>query len=329
MPRTRRYFESGRFYEITIRTKRGLPFPHWALIRLLLQSATARTQRDNKVTLCHFLWMANHAHILAVVQDADACKRFYMELQKKLTDYMKRLLNVQQLDLWEGEPAVIAILNLEAAIDRIRYVYCNPSRANLVENIDTFPGYSSWEAFKGAPAELNAQHSSEAPWVRQYQIQPLSSGRISPSEDARFEAALRARPKRFHNLVIRPNAWMRSFGISAPEDIAAVNQRITGAIKDSQEKNAALRAAERKAVLGADRLRRQPITWEHTPAKHDRRVFAVSSDREARIDYINFVHKLCDTCRELYQAACRGVRVSWPPGVFPSPLPMLANALAG
>ncbi len=327
MARRRRYFESGRMYEITIRARTGLPFPHWCLIQLLLASALARTQRSSYVTLCHFLWMANHAHILVVVQDADSCKRFYMELQKKITDYMKRLLGRHYLDLWEGEPAVIAILDLDKAVDRVRYLYSNPAKANLVETIRDFPGYSTWSYFSEVSAELTARYVSRTPWVRQYHIQPLKRGLISRSEDERFAATLREKPRKFHELAVLPNAWMRCFNITEGRDVAAVNRRILGLIQDSEESFRNTRKAEHKGVLGAERLRREPITKEHTPKKNDQKIFAMASDKEVRIDYIQKVLSICEQCADLARRQRRGERVCWPPGVFPSPLPMMASAL--
>ena len=328
MGRRRRYIESGRMYEITIRARTGLPFPHWNLMQLLLSSALARTQRSSYVTLCHFLWMANHAHILVVVQDAESCKRFYMELQKKITDYVKRLLGKQYLDLWEGEPAVCAILDLDEAVGRVRYLYSNPAKANLVESIKEFPGYSTWSYFSEVSAELTAKYVSRTPWVRQYHIQPLRRGILTRAEDDLLSASLRAKPKRFHELEVYPNAWMRCFNVTEPPEIAAVNRRIVGLILDSEEALRKARKADRRGVVGVDRLRREPIMKDHRPKKNDRRIFVLSSIKELRMDFIEKVQWICERCVELAAQQWAGVRVLWPPGVFPSPLPMMASALA-
>lgn len=328
MGRRRRYYESGRLYEITIRARTGLPFPHWCLMQLLLASALARTQRIGYVTLCHFIWMANHAHILVVVQDADSCKRFYMELQKKITDYMKRLLRKPHLELWEGQPAVIAILDLDKAVDRVRYLYSNPAKANLVDTIQDFPGYSSWEYFSENSTDLAAKYASCTPWVRQYHIQPLKRGLISRLEDTHQTQSLRSKAKHFHELTVFPNAWMRCFKIKEATDVAATNRRILELIMASEESFRNTRKTERKKVLGADRLRREPIMKQHTPLKNDPKIFAMSSDRKLRMDYIEKVLWICDQCDNLARRQQLGERVNWPPGVFPSPLPMMASALA-
>ncbi len=110
MPRTRRYIRANRPYELDIRVKSGLPFACLRLIKLVLKSAPARAQRDNKVTICHHHWQANHLHMLLIPQDAELCVYFYQELQKKVTEAMKRLLGVRRLNLWEGDPILAEVL---------------------------------------------------------------------------------------------------------------------------------------------------------------------------------------------------------------------------
>ena len=100
MPQAPRKFKAGVPYEICFRARRGLPLAVTRYMRLLIESVLARTQRDCKVTLCHHLWMSNHPHIVVVFKDAELAKRFYTEVQKKLTDAIKRLLGMEHLNIW-------------------------------------------------------------------------------------------------------------------------------------------------------------------------------------------------------------------------------------
>lgn len=63
--------------------------------------------------------MANHPHILAVFEDAEMAEYFYMEVQKKLTDAIKRLLGVEQLNIWAKTPRVIEVADLRSAVKMI------------------------------------------------------------------------------------------------------------------------------------------------------------------------------------------------------------------
>ena len=52
-----------------------------------------RTQRDNKVELCHFVDMNNHSHSMAVSTTGENLSKFHMELKKKTTDALKAHLS--------------------------------------------------------------------------------------------------------------------------------------------------------------------------------------------------------------------------------------------
>ena len=140
MPRSRRLFISKQPYMLTFRVAEGLPFTATHYMKLILEGCIARTQRNYKVTLCHHLWMGNHPHIVAVFKDAELAKRFYTEVQKKLTDAIKRLLGIEHLNIWSRSPRVIELVALRSAMKMIAYYYANPAKANLVERIEECPG---------------------------------------------------------------------------------------------------------------------------------------------------------------------------------------------
>ena len=147
MPQAPRQIKSNHLYEICFRARENLPLPVTNYMKLLISCILSRTQRDFKVDICHHLWQGNHPHIVAILKDADQARCFYMELQKKLTDAIKRLLGLEYLHIWAGTPRVIEIPDLESAIKMIAYYYANPAAAHLVESIEQYPGLSSWTDF--------------------------------------------------------------------------------------------------------------------------------------------------------------------------------------
>jgi hypothetical protein len=97
-----------------MRTRRGLPFMTTLYMQLILESILARVQRDSKVIIDHIIWMANHVHIIIQAKDAAACKNFYGEVQKQITEAMKRLLNLEHLNLWGSNTvSVVEIVGLD------------------------------------------------------------------------------------------------------------------------------------------------------------------------------------------------------------------------
>ena len=100
MSRRRRMIKSKSCYELCFRAREGLPLVAYKVIRLIIGSAIARTQRDEKVILCHDIWNGSHPHIIVVTRDSEQCTKFYGEVQKRITDSLKRLLDLDYLDLW-------------------------------------------------------------------------------------------------------------------------------------------------------------------------------------------------------------------------------------
>lgn len=323
MARTRRYYRGNRPYEITIRTRQGRPLPPWDLINLLIRSAVARTQRDQKVTLCHYVWMGNHAHFLVVLKDAEQCRKFYMEIQRKITGYLKRLLGVEQLFLWEGQPSVSEILDVEKVIDRIVYFYCNPAHAELETSIERYPGVSTWKA-----AQTGGTHSEEVPWVRFPAVKKLFSHKLSRRQDQFLTAKLLQATKEKHALTVEPDAWLSCFGITDAAVIKETRELIMSKVSDKEHELDLVRTKTGKKVLGAERLRGASIAQEHVPRKKERRIFVLASDTSLRVSYIQMVKALATKCAELYQLAKAGaVHLLWPPGVFRPPLPPIASAV--
>ena len=322
-----RYIASGAVHELCFRVREGLPFACICLIELLIKSALARTGRDFKVRISHMVWMGNHVHILIRAHDADQCKKFYMELQKKITDAIKRLLDVDRLILWERRALVAPVLDKEKAIERIIYFYLNPSKAHLVESISEYPGVSSWKEFLLAESSVAAIHSEEIPWIRLPTIKKLKSRVLTVPEDRRLTNELISTATTTHTLTYAPNDWMVAFGISAPEEVNAINQEIQRRVKAGEELLCKERAAQGRSVVGVYNLKRQPILSSHKPKKRERKIFVLSSCPKRRVNYILEIKALFQHCSSLFRKAKIGEIVTWPAGIFPPSIPPLCNAL--
>lgn len=324
----RRIIISQEPYTLCLRAKRGLPFAYLQIVKLLLDSALARTQRDTKVTICHYVWMRNHLHMLLIAHDPAQATKFYMEVQKKITDYFKRLLGRAELTLWEERPSFARVLDIEQAIHEISYYYLNPAQANLIEDIKEYPGLSSWGAYQQCAEQcVGAAVTSPTPWIRQPMIRPLPSLTISQKQDRFLSAKLLEQVKVNHDLTVNPNAWMRCFGITEQLQITAINRQIQDRIIRQHSDLKVTRLRNNIKVVGVNRLITAPISFEHQPKKKSRRIYVLSSDRTARIQYIGFIKRISALCRELYRRARLGELVQWPPGVFIPQLPPKASAL--
>lgn len=329
---TARYYESQKLYAITFRTIEGLPFVATQYMKLLIYGILARAQRDAKVTLCHFLWMGNHAHMLAIFKDPEQAVNFYAEVQKKLTETIKALLGLPHLRLWEGRPVVAQVADLPAAVEQIAYLYANPARANLVDSIPQYPGCSSWDLFRGTVAsetdQIDVKVEYPALWVPYSKIPPLPAQILRKHADIDFADGL-SRKGLPHTLELYPNAWMKCFGVKSPEQVANINQKVIACLAEREQEHREKRLAENKVLLGQRLLRVQPVTRAHIPKDRARRrrVFVICSDREERIKIIRKIRALCRLARQYYRDALMGIHRNWPPGMFKPPLRPLASAL--
>ena len=329
MGRPRRCIISKSFYEICFRTPHGLPFVATEYMRLIISGILARVQRDSKVSLCHFILMANHAHILIFSQDSAQCAQFHGEIKKQLSDALKALLGLPHLSLWPSNgSSIIPIPTLSDAIARIAYIYANPARANLVDSINHYPGLSSWNAFNSTEHFLSATHSQTCPWIRFPAIPKLPTRALTTSQDIAFTKALRQRASLSHDLTLHPNSWMEAFGISSPKEVAETNLRIKELLTQYEQDAQKKRSDNSLRTLGATKLATAAIDLTYRTLADARKIYICASDPELRKRLLAEYKRFCERCSYCYERWKIGdYSVEWPPGAYLPPIPQRINWL--
>jgi hypothetical protein len=246
-----------------------------------------RAQRDNKVDLCHFVDMNNHSHNLAVSHTAQELAKFYMEVQKKTTDAVKALVGIPYLSLWEDRPAVARVVDLEAVINRIVYIYCNPSNAALCDSIEEYAGINTWSAFLACEPAVDAEVTIDARWYPVSEIPRLPARSLSPSQDAALHRELlRSEGAHSHPIVLKPFKWLEQFGITEPLRIENIRKQIISRVREKERVNAAARATANTRYVPSSVQMREPYMKPHKPKKKERKIFIICSDKEQRIKII-------------------------------------------
>lgn len=328
MPYSPRLFCANNVYEICFRAKSGLPFVSMKLISFLLKSALARVQRDNKVTLCHFIFNGSHCHIIIVVKDAHQCMLFYSELMKKITDISKRLLGLNYLNLWEKRPMVAHLAEPNTVIERIAYLYANPALDSLVNSIAEFPGLSSYREFLCANT-LEYQYTHKTHWIRLPSIPIIGRKSLNKYiQEKLIRKLVEDNKKRKELLVVCPNAWMKCFSYDN-KAVEELNIAIKEAIKAKESKARQRRKKEKKALLGKQALRNQGFMKAHRPKKYSSNVFIICYCKDLRVKLIKAHEAFRARCRYCYEQYVKGnFTVTWPPEAFKPPLPPLVCLLA-
>ena len=328
MPRGRRYFESGNLYEVTFRATEGLPLPARPLIETLIKSALARAQRDQKVTLIDFMWMGNHAHLLVIAWDAKQASDFYAELQKNISEYIKRLLGLERLSLWEGRPTVALVPDLKSAMARKVYFYLNPVRANLVDSVSKYPGYSSFKGFCSKKNSPLLRISERVPFIRQSAVPKAPVSDLTIRQERALHDKILKRSQRHHRVNFFPNLWAAVFGVTKPEEIAALNAEIFKEVESLERFIRAERLEKGCRVIGQEKLLLQPLMLPHIPKTRSRKVFVICGDKELRMAIIKAKREIEDRCEQCFQRWKQGdYSVEWPPGTFRPPMPPSANTV--
>jgi hypothetical protein len=276
-----------------------------------------RAQRDYKVDLCHFVDMNNHSHNLAVSHTGQELAKFYMEVQKKTTDAVKALVGLPRLSLWEDRPSVPRVVDIEAVINRIVYIYCNPSNAALGDSIEEYLGISSWSAFLNCEPSVDAEVTIDARWYPVSEIPRLPARSLSPSQDAALHRKLlQSERAHSHPIVLKPFKCLEQFGITEPLRIENIRKQIIGRVRETERANAAARTTAKTRCVPIAVQTREPYMKPHNPKKKERKIFIICSDKEQRIEILQDYKGIFDRCRECYQKVKEGLRVDWPPGTF-------------
>jgi hypothetical protein len=318
MGRDIRIIREETLYEIVPRARESLPLPPTETTNQLLAGILARTQRDEKVTLCNFVEMNSHSHQHVIPDDPYQHVKFYMEYQKKITDSVRKLTRLERLQLWERRPSTIMLSDLQDGINRLIYLFCNPASAGLVSSIDHYPGLSTWEAFKTCEPSVEAQVRIKAHWTPVSCIAPLPEGnRLSPANDQEMARLMRETGGTVeYDLIVQPLAWLRVYGVTEPKEIEEIRQSIIRQVYAREAELATERLQQGRAILGAERLKHQPYLRPHTPKKKERRISVICADDVARPQIIASNKEIKRQHRKCYEALKEGRPHEWPPGTF-------------
>jgi hypothetical protein len=310
-------------YDICFRALQGLPLPARSLTTFLIESILGRLIATEQVILCNYVWMANHLHMQLYSLDCSALNDFHGQLKKRLSDFLKRLLGLTHLRLWDDRTTLGEVLDLDAAIERIVYSFLNPVRAKLVRSIDDYKGLNTWKEFVSAKADLNTCVEKEVPWVLATDIEALTDCNPSRSEEQRVIESLneKASSRQAHILRIYPFKWLEAFGISDPAEIERIRSRIVARVRQEE---AAL-APKKEPV---QRIEGFIVTEEYKPPRKERKIFMYGSTLTKRLTHLDLYRGFINTCRECYQMMKQGYSsIPWPLGCFVPPAPLLHNAL--
>jgi hypothetical protein len=241
-----------------------------------------------------------------------------METQKKTTDSTRALLGEKELRMWEDRAGVAMIASMDDLVDRTAYLYANPAKAGLVDKIDDFPGFSTWQEFISCPAHIDATIIRTVRWHRVENLPVLPAHRqlsIEKAEELTAEL-LGAGQGLEYQIKIKPFSICKGYGIADPVDLEEYRQRVIAEVRAREERYRNERRKAGQSIIGSERLQQQQFMAKHTPKARTRKIFLLCMQKEHRIALLELFDKICEQCRECLEQAKRGATANWPPGIL-------------
>ena len=310
----------GTVMLVTTRVQAGLPFVCNQLMELIVYSSLARAQKVFPVIVCHFIVMGNHVHLLIVVKNPNDFIGFMDHFKTETAHAINRLLGRRQISVWCDSFHAAPILKASDVVREIAYIYSNPSTADLEDTIESYPGVSSWAMYQ------EKRYVRKCHRIRRPAITKLKKTDLTYSEAASLAESLKATSKSSHMLKIDPNAWMALFDITDKEQIDGLNEEILSSLRARELEARESRVREKRRCLGRERLMNQPMDLQFSPKKFGEKMWCICSDKERRIEFINFVKALLSKAHRVYLRWKQGdYSVPYPIGLFPPSLPRIAD----
>jgi hypothetical protein len=243
--------------------------------------------------------------MLIVVDDPACVPAFVGYLKGETAHAVNHLRGRKKRTVWcDGFDSPI-ILDAENAIKAIDYIYSNPQRANLVEKIEDYPHFSTWEVFLAGGEERSVLR------IPRDSIPALPKRTLSLSEQKKLACKLKEEGREECQLIFDPDAWMECFDGLINKDPEEVNQIIIERLRAQEQ---ALNAARNKPVMGAHALMLEPIDREYEPKKRGKRMVCLSTIKALRVAFVRWFREHCAQAIPIRQAT--DWLHSLPPGLF-------------
>lgn len=315
MANVRRYFPSRKAYFVTNRLAEGLPFVANDYINQMLYGVIARAKsRCPGITLCGFLFLANHYHMLLVLNgDPRQLSDFMNYVDGEIAKLVTRWLGKRNVKIWSQRYHAAIILTPEAALRQMLYMYLNPVKANLVEHAEEWTGCSSFYSLS------NSQHK-RFKWFKPSQAGQLANGPFTKSRLKFLLRYLDSLERPTFVLPVDPFAWMDCFDDTRGKSVEEAKKNFFGMLQSEENALQRTRINKKCGVAGMKALAEQNPHKHYRPKNFGKRMWCISTCSDLRFAYIEFFKDLCEKAKEVWYAWTSSFRdLPVPHGMFSPP----------
>lgn len=313
----RRYFRYKKVYHITNRTSEGLPFVPNKFIEMLIGGIVSRAQELYPgIVVNAVIFMGNHFHmIITIYTDPATLSAFMGYIQGELSGLIHRLTGVSNKRLWATRFKPSELLTPEQVMNKLAYLYLNPVASNLVEKIDEWEGFSSWN-------ELNRGEERSYRWISDSLIEnrlpkvPFTDESIANLVES--ISTIGGGPRPFQ---CDPFFWKKCFKETSSKTNDELRQELLGTIREKEEGYRKERETNGFPVMGASKLRYQSIYKPYKSKKYGRSPTCESTCQATAKVFMNNYKSFKEVCRKVYEAWKKGrFEILLPPGAFAPPM---------
>lgn len=255
----RKFFTHNSVVFVTSSVREGLPLiPTYVFNSILIGILAKANSLYSGVRICHFVFMANHFHMILVVKKQEDAPAFIGYVKQEISHTINRFLNRSGISIWSDGYDSPLLLTFDKVIHYIVYMYLNPTKANLENSIEEFPGLSSWSMF------LSGQHSKICKHIRRSNVpcilgSQFGDGALGINEQKRLLEVLQELSDEDIELVIEPFAWVECFEELRDANIDKMKATIIKQLRDLEQQKRDERNANKTTLIGSTSLRRQSI----------------------------------------------------------------------
>lgn len=290
----------------------------------MIESCLGKAARRYKVRIVAYIFMANHLHIVVIVQSPEEASKFVGYLKQEMSHAVNRMLGRRQKTVWKAEFDSPILLSGDRCLEEMTYTVVNPCAADLADLPEEYIGVSSIRSLKSdTPVTFNV------PAFRRSFFTKLDRPSQPYREDHTYHAALVKSSEENVEITIDPWAIRDVYPELAAVSIDELRQKLWFKINGQVEKARQKRIKEQRQVVGATRLYQMSMLLTYVPTKFGRKSVCLGSTRAEVIDYLTFFKQLVIEAKAVFERWKKNdFSILYPIGMYPPHLPKTGNYLA-
>ena len=314
MGHPRRMYSSGTVYFVTNRVAEGLPFVPNAYVRSMLLGVVARaSSRFEGITICSWLFMANHYHAILILKGEPAEFAEFMNfVDGEIAKLTVRWLGKRNVKVWGQRYHAAPLLTAEDVLDRMTYLFMNPVKARLVASASEWEGASTFYALANDQVRFYKR-------ILPGQVHRLPNRSFSTKAVERLVAEIANSDATEWELKVDSFAWMECFQVTRGQCREVMRARLCRAL-EAQERE--LVSAKGAKVIGVRVLARSNPHRRFRPRKRGRRMACISQNWELRRRFMLVYRAFCVRAERAWkEAIASNTLPRLPAGAFYAPKP--------